>query len=80
MPDTSVHTYPLLQGILSIRGLPLRPMYSNRDVAEIFDVSIRSIQDWSKCGRITPRDLPGRARFLRVDLEQFLTSSQRVGR
>jgi transposase len=69
--------YPLLEEILSIKGLPLQPTYSNRDVATIFGVSIRAIQDRIASGQLVARDLPGRARFLSLDLEQFIENSRK---
>ncbi|TCK72844.1 helix-turn-helix domain-containing protein [Acidipila rosea] len=75
MPDVNLPAYPLLEQILKLKGFSLQPMYSNREVAEIFGVSIRAIQDRIKRGGLTPRNLPGRARFLPLDLEQFLANS-----
>jgi hypothetical protein len=69
--------YPLLQAILAIQDLPLQPMYTNRDVAKIFKVCVRAIQNWITAGRITPRDLPGRWKFFPQDLEDFLRTSPR---
>ena len=70
--------YPLLQELLKLRGLPLKPMYTNREVAEIFGVSIRAIQARIQKGDLIARDLPGRARFLPSDLEEYLSKSRRV--
>jgi hypothetical protein len=69
--------YPLLEEILSIKNLPLQPTYSTRDVAKIFAVSVRAIQDRMASGQLIARDLPGRARFLSVDLEDFLQNSRK---
>jgi hypothetical protein len=77
MSSSNESKYPLLEEILSIKGLPLRPTYTNRDVAEIFGVSIRAIQDRIASGQLLARDLPGRARFLSVDLEQFIEDSRK---
>jgi hypothetical protein len=68
--------YPLLEEILRIKNLPLRPMYSTREVAEVFEVSSRAIQDWAALGKLASRRLPGRARFLPGDLEEFLQGSR----
>ena len=78
MPDTHVLSYPLLEQILALRGLALQPTYTNRDVAAIFGVSIRAIQDRIQRGSLIPRDLPGRAKFLPQDLEEFLVRSKRA--
>ncbi len=69
--------FPLLEEILTSRGLPLRGTYSNRDLAAMFGVSIRSIQARIATGQLRPRDLPGRARFLSSDLEEYLSNSRR---
>jgi transposase len=65
--------------MLAIVGNPLQPTYSNRDVATLFGVSIRAIQDRVASGQLTARDLPGRAKFLPVDLEEFLQHSKKRG-
>ncbi len=67
--------YPLLETILAHKGLPLRALYTLHHVAEIFGVSIRAIQDRVKRGYLKSRDLPGRAKFLSIDLEAFLENS-----
>jgi Helix-turn-helix domain len=69
--------YPLLEALLVQKGLNLKGTYTNRDVAEIFAVSTRTTQEWSRNGRLKPRSLPGRARFLSEDLEEFLRNSHR---
>jgi hypothetical protein len=80
MNDSDAPKYPLLAAILAIQNLPLKPMYTNRDVAQLFDVCVRAIQNWISAGRLIPRDLPGRWKFFPQDLEDFLRSSQRGGR
>ena len=67
--------YPLLESLLAEKGLRLKGTYNNRDVAEVFDVSVRAIQDRVSRGELRARNLPGRARFLSVDLEDFLRDS-----
>lgn len=69
--------FPLLEEVLTSRGLPLKGTYSNRDLAAMFGVSIRSIQARIATGQLRPRDLPGRARFLSSDLEEYLTNSRK---
>ena len=69
--------YPLLEGILAIKGLPLQPMYTTNDVAKIFNVSARTIQNWISSGQLIPRDLPGRAKFRPQDMEDFLIASRK---
>lgn len=68
-------SFPLLEQILTIQGSPLQPLYSTRDLAVLFGVSHRAIQRRIQAGQLTPRDLPGRAKFLAQDVEAFLSSS-----
>jgi transposase len=72
-----VSRYPLLEALLLQRSLSLQGIYTNRDAARIFQVSVRTIQDWSRDGKLSTRDLPGRGRFLSEDLEGFLRESLR---
>jgi hypothetical protein len=71
--------YPLLGEILSIKNLPLQPTYTIRDIAKLFSVSVRAIQNRVASGQLSVRDLPGRARFLSEDLEVFLVTSKKKG-
>ena len=77
MPDKPAAKYPLLEEILAIRGLPLKATFSNRDSAQIFNVSVRTIQNWIASGDLRARTLPGRASFLPRDLEEFLVDSNK---
>ena len=72
--------YPLLSELLALRKQPIEPFYSVRDVAGLFGVTVRSIQSRVSAGQLTKRDLPGRAKFLPADLEEFLQNSKRGGR
>ena len=72
--------YPLLAALLGEKRLSLKGTYTNRDVAKIFGVSVRTIQDWSRNGYFKPRNLPGRGRFLSEDLEEFLRNSSKTQR
>jgi hypothetical protein len=76
-PAKTAPKYPLLEELLSVQGETLKALYSNRDVAKLFGVSVRAIQDWVAKGLLDARDLPGRARFLSQDLEEFLANSTR---
>ena len=69
--------YPLLEELLALRQMVLKPTYTIRDVAELFGVSTRAIQSRVASGQLDSRDLPGRARFLPTDLEAFLQNSNR---
>lgn len=71
--------YPLFQEILSIKGLPLQPIYTTKEVALIFDVTPRTIQQWIESRKMIARDLPGRGRFLPVDLEESIRKSKKDG-
>jgi len=79
MESTTTAKYPLLESVLEIQKIRLKPMYSNRDVAQIFDVCIRAIQNWITAGHLIPRNLPGRWKFLPQDLEDFLLASRKNG-
>jgi hypothetical protein len=52
-------------------------VYTIKDTAALFGVSPRTIVDWCRDGKLTPRDLPGHGRFLCEDLEIFLQQSPR---
>ena len=69
--------YPLLETVLAHKGLPLKGTYTVRDAAALFGVSPRTIQIRVKRGDLRGRDLPGWAKFLSIDLEEFLQSSSR---
>jgi hypothetical protein len=69
--------YPLLEEMLALRGMRLQATYTNRDLSQLFEVSVRAIQDRVASGQLAFRDLPGRAKFLPCDLEEFLVQSKR---
>jgi hypothetical protein len=77
MDNSESIRFPMLEAILAIRGLQLQPLYTNRDVAKIFKVCVRAIQNWIAAGKLIPRDLPGRWKFFSQDLEDFLVSSRK---
>ena len=74
---SSTTKFPLLEEILAIRNLPLQPTYTVRNFAVIFGVSSRAIQNRIASGQLMTRDLPGRAKFLNQDIEDFLQASQK---
>lgn len=74
-PNGESLRFPLLQTILEQKGLRLQGIYTGRDVAKIFGVGKRTIQEWIFDGKLTARDLPGRGRFLSQDLEELLRNS-----
>lgn len=75
---SEIERYPLLEALLAQKGLRLRGIYTIHDVAGIFGVSVRTIQDWCRDSKLQVRDLPGRGRFLSEDLEAFLRGSVRT--
>jgi hypothetical protein len=77
MTNTNESRYPLLDAVLSTKNLSFQSTYSHPDVAEIFNVTSRTIQEWIASGKLVSRELPGRGRFLSVDLEEFLHKSKR---
>jgi hypothetical protein len=79
LPNNSGTTFPLLEQILAIEGLSIKSMYSVRDIAELFRVSVRAIQNRVTSGQLVPRNLPGRAKFLAQDVESFLAGSGKGG-
>jgi excisionase family DNA binding protein len=51
-------------------------MFTVTETAVIFGVHRRTVLKMIAAGRIVPRDLPGRARFLAADLEAYLNRTQ----
>lgn len=68
--------YPLLEAMLEVKGLRLQATYTNADVAALFSTSIRTIQSRIADGTLRGRRLIGRARFLPIDLEMFLSGNE----
>lgn len=79
-PTSFSGRYPLLEALLMAKRLNLRGTYTTHHIAEMFDVKVRTVQDWISDGKLQARDLPGRGRCLSVDLEAFLESSIRRGK
>jgi hypothetical protein len=69
--------YPLLETVLAYRGLPMKGAFTVQDVADLFSVTMRTIQTRMKRGGLTARDLPGRSKFLATDLEHLLQGSSK---
>ena len=67
--------YPLLDVLCEAKGMKRKGKWKLRDVAQLFDCSVRAIQDLVHSGRLRSRDLPGRTKFLDGDLEEFLRNS-----
>jgi hypothetical protein len=72
--------YPLLRSLLRDRGLTYKATYTTADVARIFGVSQRAILYLIASGKLPARDLPGWARFLPQDLEDYLNNSKKESR
>lgn len=68
--------YPLLGALLAACGLPLRGCYTTKDVAEIFEVSKRTIEKLQAEGTLRRRKLPGYGKCLSCDLEELLQGSE----
>jgi hypothetical protein len=62
--EPNIRRYPLLETVLAQKGLQLKGIYRNSDVARLFDVTTRTVQDWCRDGKLQARDLPGRGRFV----------------
>ncbi|MGA2808786.1 MAG: helix-turn-helix domain-containing protein [Terracidiphilus sp.] len=74
--STPEQRYPRLLELLQYRELSFKPMFTVTETAVIFGVHRRTVLKMIAAGRIVPRDLPGRARFLAADLEAYLNRTQ----
>jgi hypothetical protein len=74
-PESKAAVYPLLEAVLREKSLPLKGTYTYQDTAAIFDCSVRALQERIRNGKLRKRNLPGRGKFLSVDLEDFLRNS-----
>jgi hypothetical protein len=74
-PAPKTVAYPLLEALLGEKSLPLKGTYTYRDAAAIFDCSVRALQERIRNGKLRKRNLPGRGKFLSIDLEDFLRNS-----
>lgn len=77
MDNPEAIKYPLLQEILTIKGLELKATYTTPELAQIFGVTSRAIQNRIASGHLSSRDLPGRAKCLPQDVEAFLANSKK---
>jgi hypothetical protein len=66
MGDYTPH-YPLLEALLAQLGLSLKGRYTISDAAQIFGVSVRTIGQFVRDGKLRCRDLPARGRFRSED-------------
>jgi hypothetical protein len=74
-PVSKGAVYPLLEALLREKSLPLKGTYTYRDTVAVFGCSIRALQERIRSGKLRARNLPGRAKFLSIDLEDFLENS-----
>jgi len=75
MANQIASKYPLLNELLELKDKHLQATYTVREIAQLFNVSTRTIQNRVASGQIRSRDLPGRAKFLCVDLENYLATT-----
>ena len=64
--------YPLLETMLGSLGRTLQPTYTCQDLACLLGVTARTIQSNVANGTIPSRKLIGGARFLPIDIEEYL--------
>jgi hypothetical protein len=67
----------MLESLLEQKHLPMKGIFTYRDLARILDAGVRTVQVWCKDGKIVVRNLPARGRFLAQDIEDFLARSVR---
>lgn len=46
MNNSETTKYPLLEAVLAIQILPLQPMYTNGNMAQIFKVCVCAMEEW----------------------------------
>jgi excisionase family DNA binding protein len=66
--------YPFLEALVAQLGLTLKGRYTLKDAAQILGVSIRTLQDRIRNGKLRARNLTP-YRFLSDDLEDYLRCS-----
>jgi hypothetical protein len=78
MKQDETDRYPLLREYLTLKEMALKPAFTLHDVAQMFDVTTRSIQSWVETGKLNTRDVPGRGKVFPVDLETLLSRSRQA--
>lgn len=70
--------YPLLTALVRQRGMKMKGIWRHEDLAQLFDASIRTLQEWEANPEkeFSLSDLPGGAGLLSVHLEEFLRNSR----
>jgi hypothetical protein len=71
MPEDKAR-YPRLREYLTSMSTPMKAAFTVQDVADMFDVSTRTIQTSISTGKLKQRDVPGKARIFPADLEEML--------
>jgi predicted DNA-binding transcriptional regulator AlpA len=61
--------------MLRSKGMKLQATYTCQDIAKLFGVTPRTIQSKVKDGTLPSRKLIGGARFLPIDIENYLHSA-----
>lgn len=59
--------YPMLESLLRQKGGSLKGIYKYQDAAEIFGVSVGTIQQFVRDSKLQRRNLPAPGRFLPED-------------
>lgn len=72
--------YPLFESMLRSKGMKLQATYTCQDIADVFGVTARTIQNKVKDGTLPSRKLIGSARFLPIDIENYLQNASKQGR
>src|SRR5690348_6268181 len=67
--------YPLFETMLRSKGMKLQATYTCHDMANLFGVTARTIQSKVKDGTLPSRKLIGGARFLPIDIENYLSNA-----
>jgi len=65
--------YKTLREWAAFHNLPLKPAYTVTEVARMFDVSKRTVQQWVADGLIETRNVPGRSKIFASHLEEILS-------
>jgi excisionase family DNA binding protein len=71
--------YPLFETMLRSKGLTLQATYTCQDIADLFGVTARTIQNKVKDGTLPSLRLIGGARFLPIDIEEYLRHAAERG-
>lgn len=69
---TEPSLYPLFETMLRGKGMKLQATYTCQDIADLFEVTARTIQNKVKDGTLPSRKLIGSGRFLPIDIENYL--------